>query len=406
MEAIYAGNFKTIEQIIADSAKNTSDRKLGELGKDEFLNLLITQLRYQDPLNPVDDKEFIAQMAQFSALEQMRNLNDGMSQYRAYSLLGKSVTANLVDKDSNESMLISGIVAGVRVQQGRTYVIVKGREIPVENIMEVAEGTSASSGLHAYSGYVGRKAEGGIFDPETGDIIYVNGVISSVQKGIYEDYAVMDGVRVIISGILAEEQSADPNFRIEYLESHRDRKVDVEITDQNGAFVAVRGLLRDFETDAYGTIYATLDEVYVPVDNITNLEKIAKDNISAYTGLIGYNVSGSVRGSGFSDYVAVSGTVRYVEAGQYENYVVIDGASVEIVDVVTGSSDADMDYKKNWLSENVGNTVTVVIRDGKTGKRATVTAVLNSCEFNENGDITALLDSLRVPADSITEIRP
>ena len=48
------------------------------LGKDAFLQLMITQLRYQDPLDPMDNKDSIAQMAQFSALEQMQNLNNNM----------------------------------------------------------------------------------------------------------------------------------------------------------------------------------------------------------------------------------------------------------------------------------------------------------------------------------------
>ena len=69
-----------------------------ELGKDEFLKLLITQLTHQDPTEPMDDREFIAQMAQFSTLEQMTNLSTeferlgGLLQSgQAVSLLGKTV---------------------------------------------------------------------------------------------------------------------------------------------------------------------------------------------------------------------------------------------------------------------------------------------------------------------------
>ena len=69
-----------------------SQRKINnQLGKDDFLKILITQLRYQDPLSPMEDTDFIAQMAQFSALEQMQNLSQDFSATKAMSLVGKVV---------------------------------------------------------------------------------------------------------------------------------------------------------------------------------------------------------------------------------------------------------------------------------------------------------------------------
>lgn len=73
------------------------------LGKDEFLKLLITQLQSQDPLNPTQDTEFVAQLAQFSSLEQLQNVNstlggltaaqDRMAATQATAMLGREVTA-------------------------------------------------------------------------------------------------------------------------------------------------------------------------------------------------------------------------------------------------------------------------------------------------------------------------
>lgn len=69
-----------------------------ELDKDDFLKILLTQLQHQDPTKPMEDKEFIAQMAQFSTLEQMTNMSEGfgkmaarMESSQALSLLGKNV---------------------------------------------------------------------------------------------------------------------------------------------------------------------------------------------------------------------------------------------------------------------------------------------------------------------------
>ena len=83
---------------IAEAGKATSS----ELGKDDFLKLLITQLSNQDPTSPMENTEFIAQMAQFSSLEQMTNMATSFTELanmltasEASSVIGKNVEVNL-----------------------------------------------------------------------------------------------------------------------------------------------------------------------------------------------------------------------------------------------------------------------------------------------------------------------
>jgi flagellar basal-body rod modification protein FlgD len=85
-----------------------------EMDKDDFLKLLIAQLSHQDPTRPMEDREFIAQMAQFSSLEQMTNMNNNLgkvasliSSNQAVGLLGKVVDIAVGDK------LVSGKVEKV-----------------------------------------------------------------------------------------------------------------------------------------------------------------------------------------------------------------------------------------------------------------------------------------------------
>ncbi len=94
-------------QAIADNASGD------ELDKEAFMLLLVTQFQYQDPLNPMEDKEFIAQLAQFSSLEQLMNLNEsmdnmsavtqGQEMINATSYIGKTVdiTGNVISKQTD-----------------------------------------------------------------------------------------------------------------------------------------------------------------------------------------------------------------------------------------------------------------------------------------------------------------
>ncbi len=85
---------------------NTADGRTAsqQLGKDDFLKLLLTQLTNQDPTSPMEDTQFISQMAQFSSLEQMTNMNESFKKMvsvinssQAASTLGKSVEIDIGD---------------------------------------------------------------------------------------------------------------------------------------------------------------------------------------------------------------------------------------------------------------------------------------------------------------------
>jgi len=92
----------------------------GEMGKDEFLKILITQLSHQDPTQPMQDKEFIAQMAQFSSLEQMTNVSAEISKVAA--LLTKGQAVSLLGR-------MVEVVAGSQVVEG-TVDEVSGGDFP------------------------------------------------------------------------------------------------------------------------------------------------------------------------------------------------------------------------------------------------------------------------------------
>jgi flagellar basal-body rod modification protein FlgD len=103
------------------------------MGKDDFLKLLVTQLKHQDPLKPMEDKEFIAQMAQFSALEQMQNMSTSFNKMVAMNLMGTIVEG--YDKQMDENVV--GIVTGIKIGKETMVVINDKREIPIDHVTQV-----------------------------------------------------------------------------------------------------------------------------------------------------------------------------------------------------------------------------------------------------------------------------
>ncbi|MCR4892849.1 MAG: flagellar hook capping protein [Lachnospiraceae bacterium] len=98
------------------SSKNTS---ADSVNKDQFLQLLVAQMKYQDPLQPTDNTEYVSQLANFSELEQMQNLVASTESQRAYGLVGSLVTVTHTDESTGATTEVTGKVDSV-IKSGTT----------------------------------------------------------------------------------------------------------------------------------------------------------------------------------------------------------------------------------------------------------------------------------------------
>ena len=123
--------------------KNTALTGTDQLGKQEFLQLLVAQLRNQDPMKPMEDREFIAQLAQFSSLETMQSIDqrlqalaDAQTIGQAAGLLGKQIEAKLADGTT-----VTGTVDQVKVVNGTPRYLVGGKTVEPGQIVSIGSGS-------------------------------------------------------------------------------------------------------------------------------------------------------------------------------------------------------------------------------------------------------------------------
>jgi flagellar basal-body rod modification protein FlgD len=112
----------------------------GALGKDDFLKLFVTQLQHQDPMNPSDNSEFMAQMAQFSTLEQITNLSNATSQMVFANQVGQSVglIGRTVTYDKADGTSATGVATAINIDNGSILVTVGADQVEPGSIRNVA----------------------------------------------------------------------------------------------------------------------------------------------------------------------------------------------------------------------------------------------------------------------------
>lgn len=111
------------------------------LGEDAFMKLLLAQLQNQDPLQPMKDQEFVAQLAQFNSLNQLTQLNKNLESFMTSQMMGQgsSLIGKTVTGFGSDGAEINGPVSGLRVTGGKVTLTVAGRDLPLEKVSTVKE---------------------------------------------------------------------------------------------------------------------------------------------------------------------------------------------------------------------------------------------------------------------------
>jgi len=205
---------------------------IGEnMGKEDFLNLLVTQLRYQDPMSPEDPKDFVAQLAQFSSLEQQINVNkqledlgellktftDSQNMAQGVSLLGKTVTG------SGSQITVSGgqaSAASFQLPSDAQALVVgifdgSGQQVRILNLGAQSAGTctfawdgkdsdgnKVADGTYSYQ-VAAQNKDGQALQVDT----YFTGKVEEVYQDSQGIWVKVDGRQVLLSSIVSVENT-------------------------------------------------------------------------------------------------------------------------------------------------------------------------------------------------------
>ena len=176
------------------------------LDKDAFLKILVTQLKYQNPLEPNKDNEFIGQMAQFSSLEQSQNSNKAIRMNSANNMVNKLIKANYRAEDSTETKDLIGLVEKVMVKGSEIYltmdVLGTRYDVKFDDVKEVTELENSVEQIYLMN--------------QTMRNITAFNLIGKYVKGTYEEVEKIDGTERIktvdIEGIVEKVRRDGPSI--------------------------------------------------------------------------------------------------------------------------------------------------------------------------------------------------
>ncbi len=128
-------------EVVNANNKTTSKNSTTPTGydKDAFMQILVAQMKYQDPLEPTSNTEYISQYATFTQVEQLSNMANAMSLSRASELVGKTVTISQTNADTGKTSEVQGVVDYVNYSGNKAYLNINGVNYDVDDVIQVLD---------------------------------------------------------------------------------------------------------------------------------------------------------------------------------------------------------------------------------------------------------------------------
>ena len=129
-----------LNQQTNESSKTKTAAEMNSLGKDTFLTLLVTQMQNQDPLEPTKDTEWVSQLATYSSLEEMQNMNKTLTNSQALNLVGQTVIIQTKDS-AGDYKSITGMVDFVTIKDNNALLSVGGTLYSMDELVSIVDKT-------------------------------------------------------------------------------------------------------------------------------------------------------------------------------------------------------------------------------------------------------------------------
>lgn len=129
----------TLVDTSASATSSSKEKTNNNLDKDDFLNLLVAQMKYQDPLEPQSNTEYVSQLATFTQVEALENMSGTVENQQAADLVGKTVIMRTTNSVTGESSDVMGVVDYMMKEGSNTYLAINGALYNLEDLYTVAD---------------------------------------------------------------------------------------------------------------------------------------------------------------------------------------------------------------------------------------------------------------------------